>query len=210
MNLGLKLGPKLGMKFVAQIGVMALAVLVATGCYLPSNFEADFNIDPKGGFAFRYKGDLLSIPLLSKIGKGELSAEEIEKNIANFKRDLTRDPAFKKVEYKGQANYKVHFEYENNIHKSKSFTFIRNSAHFLRLQKNKNGYTEIVGNRPPKRYVDELIEKGFDARGVFRVWTDAKVVRHNATQVRKGPKTLYIWEIKSIRDPTPSMILLLK
>jgi|TARA_B110000263_G_scaffold197091_1_gene175723 hypothetical protein len=45
---------------------------------------------------------------------------------------------------------------------------------------------------------------------VLLVWTDAKAFRHNAAQVHKGTKALYPWEIKSIRDPTPSMILVLK
>lgn len=195
------------MKFFSAL---ALILLVASGCFLPSNFEADFNIDQNGGFAFRYKGDLTSIPLLSKIGKGNLSPDALKKNIATYKRDMTRDTAFKQVDYVEQARFKVHFEYQNNINQSKSFTFIRSSAHFLRLKKRKDGYTEIQGNRLPKRYVDELIEKGYDTKGVLRVWTDAKVIRHNATTVKKGPKTLYVWQINSMRDPLPSMILLLK
>ncbi|MBT5108065.1 MAG: hypothetical protein HOM25_05255 [Rhodospirillaceae bacterium] len=195
------------MKVLSRI---ALVLLVATGCYLPSDFEADFNIDPKGGFAFRYKGDITSIPLLSKIGKGKLSGDELTKNIAIYKRDLARDRSFKSVEYIENARYKVHYEYQSNIHDSKSFTFIRSNAIFVRLKKRKDGFTELVGNRPPKRYVDELIEKGFDTKGVLRIWTDAKVLKHNAATVKKGPKTLYTWPINSMRDPLPSMILLLK
>jgi hypothetical protein len=195
------------MKVLSRI---LLVLLVATGCYLPSDFEADFNIDSKGGFAFRYIGDITSLSLLKKIGKGEVSGDALTKNIAIYKRDLARDSSFKSVDYIENGRYKVHYEYQSNIHNSKSFTFVRSNAIFLRLMKRKDGYTELVGNRPPKRYVDELIEKGYDTKGVLRIWTDAKVLKHNAATVKKGPRALYTWSINSMRDPLPSMILLLK
>ncbi|MFT6582941.1 MAG: hypothetical protein ACJAU6_003389 [Alphaproteobacteria bacterium] len=198
------------MKFSPLTALFALALIILSGCYLPSNYEADFNISKNGDFAFRYIGNVTSIPLLSAIGKGDLSAEDLEEKIAIYKRDLEREPAFKSVQYVTEGRYKVKFEYRSNLHESKSFTFIRSNAHFLRLMKQEDGYSEIQGNRPPKKYIDELIEKGFDARGVLRVWTDAKVLKHNAELVKKGPKTVYVWAINSMRDPLPAMILLLK
>ncbi|MBL4721822.1 MAG: hypothetical protein JKY20_11925 [Alphaproteobacteria bacterium] len=198
------------MKFSPLTAMFALSLIILSGCYLPSNYEADFNISKNGDFAFRYTGNITSIPLLSKIGKGELSREQIEESIAIYKRDLERDSSFEKVQYVTEGRYKVKYEYRENILKSKSFTFIRSNAHFLRLMRRKDGYTEIQGNRPPKKYIDELISKGFDSRGVLRVWTDAKVLKHNAQLVKKGPKTVYVWALNSMRDPLPSMILLLK
>lgn len=181
-----------------------------SGCYLPTHFEADLNIDEKGRFAFRYKGDIISLSLLRKIGAEGLNREEIQEQAAIYKRDLARDPGFKKVEYLSRGQYEVYYEYQAEILKSKSFTFIRPNAMFLRLKKRDDGFIELQGNRPPKRYVDELISKGFDVRGVLRVWTSAKVVKHNAPQVQEGSPALYQWPIQSMRDPVPSIIMLLK
>ena len=71
-----------------------------------------------------------------------------------------------------------------------------------------DGLIELFGNKPPERLVNALIERGFDVRGVFRIWTNAKVISHNAPQSREdSPQKVYQWQIKSMRDTPPSLIL---
>ena len=53
-------------------------------------------------------------------------------------------------------------------------------------------------------------------RGEIRVMTDAPVLRHNATNVTRGPSRLgpnyktYTWKIDNIFAPTPSMGIALR
>ena len=98
-----------------------------------------------------------------------------------------------------------------DIRREKTFSFVRSNALFLAVKQRQDGGIEVYGDRPPQRLVDALIERGMDVRGTFRVWTNAKVVRHNAPQAREdGPQPVYQWVVKSLRDPPPSLILQLQ
>jgi len=195
----------------SRIAAFLCITLLATGCYLPVDFETDINIDNSGKYAFRYKGDMIAVTLLSKISKGKVEGEkEIKKQAAIYKRDLERDSGFKKVEHKKFARYEVFYEHQGNIHEQKSFDFVRSNARFLAINRRSDGLIEIIGDRPPKKYVEALIERGVDARGVVRVWTNNKVMSHNAHEVREGSPALYQSNVRSMREPTPSIIMQLQ
>lgn len=171
---------------------LCAALLFLAGCYLPLNFEADINIDEKGRYAVRYKGDIIAVTLLSKISNGKVEgASEIKKQAAIYRRDLMWDKGFKTVDHTKLARFKAVYEHQGDIHKAKSFDFVRSNARFFSIQRRKDG----------------LIERGIDTRGVLRVWTKAKVLQHNAQQVRQGSPAVYQWNIRSMREPLPSMIL---
>ena len=58
----------------------------------------------------------------------------------------------------------------------------------------------------------QLLDIRLNWTGKVRVFTDAKVVSHNATSVKKnkrlgGPFMTYTWEIKNIFIPTTSMVI---
>lgn len=195
---------------IARLTLFLGAVLVLTGCYLPLDFEADINIDEKGRYAVRYKGDIIAVTLLSKISNGKVKDDEIEKQAAIYQRDLARDNGFKTIEHKKLARYKAVYEHQGDILKQKSFDFIRSNARFFMIKRRKDGLIEVLGDRPQKRYVDELIDRGIDTRGVLRIWTKAKVLSHNAPKFRDGSPAVYQWNIRSMRDPLPSMILQLQ
>ena len=193
-----------------RLTVCLAAALLLAGCYLPLDFQADINIDADGRYAVRYKGDIIAVTLLSKISNDKVSRDEIPKQAAIYRRDLMRDSSFKSVEHKKLARYAAVFEHQGDIRKEKSFDFIRLNARFFSIYRRKDGLIEIIGDRPQKRYVDELIERGIDTRGVLRIWTKAKVLSHNAHQTRDGSPALYQWNIRSMREPLPSMILQLQ
>ena len=182
-------------------------LLLAVGCYLPMNFQADLNIDKSGKFAFRYRGDILAVTLMRKISFGKVKGTDIAKQAAIYKRDLGRDSGFKKIEHINNALFRVEFDRQGDIRYEKTFSFVRSNALFLALKRNKDGTVEVFGDRPPKRLADALIERGVDVRGTFRVWTNANVVSHNAPQAREGgPQPVYQWVVKSFRDPPPKLV----
>ncbi|MEX2615659.1 MAG: hypothetical protein WD767_06155 [Alphaproteobacteria bacterium] len=183
-------------------------LLLAGGCYVPAKFEADLNIDESGKFAFRYTGNLLAVPLLRKLSFGEVTQENLAENAAIYERDLARDSGFRKIEHLEGAIYGVEFDRQGDILREKTFSFVRSNAVFLAMKRRRDGLIEVFGSRPPENLVDALIDYGFDVRGVFRIWTNAKVVSHNAPQSREeGSPRVYQWRIQSMRDTPPSLIL---
>ena len=196
---------------ISRIPVFFAALLLLAGCYLPLDFEADINIDAKGRYAVRYKGDIIAVTLLGKISKGKIEGtSEIKEQAAIYRRDLMRDKSFKKVEHKKFARFGAVYEHQGDIRQEKSFDFVRSNSRFFAIHQRKDGLIEVLGDRPPKNHVDGLIERGIDTRGVLRIWTNAKVVSHNAPQVRQGSPAVYQWTIRTMRDPLPSMILQLR
>ena len=196
---------------IIRVLPLLAVLLLASSCYVPAKFEADLNIDESGKFAFRYNGNLLAVTLLRKLSFGEVTKENLAENAAIYERDLARDSGFKKIKHLEGAMYGVEFDRQGDIVKERTFSFVRSNALFLGVKRRKYGLIEVFGSRPPKNLVDALIDYGFDVRGVFRVWTNAKVVSHNAQQSREeGSPKVYQWRIQSMRDTPPSLILELK
>lgn len=188
--------------------ILLAALLSLSGCYIPAAFEADLNIDRSGQFAFRYKGNILAVTLLRKLSTGEVTQANIKEQADIYKRDLARDSGFKKIEYLEKGFYRVEFDRQGNIMKDKTFSFVRSNSQFLAIKRRPDGLIEVYGNQPPKQLADALIARGFDVQGVFRIWTNAKVISTNAPQKREdtSPK-VYQWPIQSMRDEPPSLIL---
>jgi hypothetical protein len=194
-----------------RIASLFAVLLLVGGCYLPMNFQVDLNIDKSGKFAFRYRGDILAVTLMRKISFGKVEGAEIAEQAEVYERDLARDSGFKKIEHIGNALFRVEFDRQGNIQREKTFNFVRSNALFLAIKLREDGRVEVFGDRPPKRLIDALINLGVDARGTFRVWTNATVVSHNAPQAREGgPQPVYQWVIKSLRDPPPKLVLQLQ
>jgi hypothetical protein len=191
--------------------LIAVGFLVISGCYMPHNYEISMQIDPSGDYAFEYKGELTHLGFLQKIGRKEIDKQQTQDYIGVYERDLRRDVGFSTVEYMGNARYRVEYKRQGNIKKQRSFSYVRRQGWFMRFSMPEPGILELKGNKLPKRYIDELMSSGFNSRGFIRIWTKAKVGFHNATREQViGGLTLYEWDVRSMRDPTPRMIIQLK
>ncbi len=189
-----------------RLGALLGLLVLLTGCYLPDRFELNINIEPDGDYAFQYKGDLISVNFLRKIGAETVEGDD-EDEIDVYRSDLQRDSGFKNVSYLGQARYRVDYARQNNIFKYANFSFVRRNGAFLVMKRNAEGLITLEGSRPQKRYRDELTAKGFKTRGVVRVWTSARVLDHNANQVQQGNPSMYVWNIEDINQEMPNMII---
>lgn len=191
----------------ATRSVAALAVLlVLSGCYLPDRFQLNMNIDKSGKYAFIYEGDLLAFNFLRKIGQNEVGPDDKDE-IAVYVQDLERDSGFTSVEYLGQARYAVKYKRQSNILEHPNFSFVRRNGSFMTIKRGEDGLIQVSGDKPNKQYRDELKAKGFQIRGVVRLWTNARVLDHNAQQVIQGNPTQYVWDIQSFDQPTPKLTL---
>ena len=81
------------------------------------------------------------------------------------------------------------------------------------MQKNKKTRKITVSTKSvAKSAKKQLQDLGLDWSGKLRVFTDAKVLSHNATTVKKNKRLggrfmTYTWDIKNIFAPTSSMVL---
>jgi hypothetical protein len=187
--------------FVLLAGVLA-------GCYLPTDFQADLQIDDRGNYAFRYIGNLTDLSMLQRMASGDLRGDAIAERAEVARRDLGRDKAFREIKYLEKGKFKVRYERRGNILIERSFDFVRFNSRFLGLKRLKGGTVVVFGGKPNDRDIKRLEEAGLKANGELRVWTNAKVIDHNAQDLRpvKGLR-LYIWRIKSLKQAPPKLKL---
>lgn len=188
---------------------LVLTLVLLAGCYMPDRFEAGMQLRKDGKYAFTYQGELTSLQLLRRLGQGEFDGEPdaFREALGSYERDLRRDSGFKEVSYWRQATFKTRYTHEGNLNRDRSFNFVRLNSRFLGVNNMGDGRIEIGGNRLPQAYMDALLNGGYDSRGVFRVWTDARVVDHNADKVEGQGLVLYTWRIRTMRQAPPRMVL---
>lgn len=192
---------------VRLCGAMALCLLLA-GCYLPDRFKVELTMEANGDYLYTYSGELLSYNFLRKIGQGEATADDQEQ-IEIYANDLKRDTGFKTVSYIGNARYRVVYEKQNNILENRTFSFVSRRSTFLTLKQREDGAVELTGNRPVKKYRDELIAKGFDTRGTILIRSKMRSIEDNADESRLGGEyDLYAWVYETIEKDPPKLVLI--
>ncbi len=187
------------------------AVLLLTGCFLPSAFEASMQVSPDGRFSFQYEGYLTQLQLLQRIGKGELEGDQIQEYAEIYANEMKRDKGFKEVTYISQAKYRVRYSKQGNLARVRQFSFPSRRGKLMAIKLNEQGYMQVVGGAVPANIKGELKAKGFKLWGKVKIWTAAKVVSDNAdSKSRQGNMGLYEWDIRTMDHPTPQMLIVPK
>lgn len=192
----------------AALPVLAFMALAVTGgCYVPDKFVADVELGADGAVDFRYKGELVQIQLLQKIGRDQLEGEALAKEVMAYENSIRRDSAFKSVIYVGRGRYKVNYHLTGNMAKLRQITFPDRRSRFLGLRVREDGLLELFGNRAPAKLREQLIAAGFKARGVLRLIVGGEVLDHNAANFLIGEPSIFEWEFNSLDDPTPRLLM---
>ena len=194
------------------ITALALVVtaIVLGGCYMPARFDAEIEITRYGFYNIIFDGYLVSIPLYDGLRKGKISAGEEKTKAANLKTDLTRDSAVKEFQYVKQGHFKVHWEKKGDLLRTKMVTFLRRNANIISLKYVRTtGRITMTGTAVAPSQAKRLAAMGLNITGELRLKTNANVVDHNATKVKKTKNRgkLYIWKLKSIFDPSPNLVI---
>jgi hypothetical protein len=195
---------------------MAVAMLLLSGCYLPIFFDSEIEITRGGYFKMTFDGYLAKVPLYDGLRKNKISLEQEKKDVEGIRVDLTRDTSVKAFKYMGKGRFQVNWTREGDLLKVKTVTFLRRNENMLGISYNsKTGLIGISGRSIARDVRKRLADSGLAMRGEIRVITDARVLRHNATKVKRnrsrGPKfKTYTWKIANIFAPTPSMSIALR
>jgi len=182
-------------------------VLFVTGCYLPNDFTADLRITPDGNYNFSYTGNLIYLPLLEKLRKGQMSREESTQSVKVVGEDLARDKGFKEIAYAGDAIFVVRYKRIGNILAEKSFTFMRINSRLLSIERRPNGTIEIFGDKPNTEDAKRIAANGIVMRGTLRIQTEAQVERQNATDIIQVSPAVYVWKIDGVEKASPHLTI---
>ena len=207
----------------------AAAVLsLLCGCYLPSDFDAQLQIDRSGNYIFRYNGSLTHLGFLKEINLGKFNDSEFSKKISTIQRDLARDKGFgpgsslekrvRHIQHIKKSTFRVAYKRDGNLNKERSFNFVRFNSRLLSIslvpdksEIRKRWLVKIIGDKPNNELIKALERVSLKANGRFRIQTDAVVLRHNADSIyRTGKSLVYVWNIKSLTRTPPALIFKLQ
>ena len=196
------------------LALLALALLVLAGCYVPARFTAEITLARNGTFEAAYSGDLIWVPFYQRLRQGGLAPAEEAKQVALITTDLTRDAAVKTARYLGHGRFHVEWRETGDLLALKMVTFVRRDAPILTMKYLKDDRTiTIAGYATSRANAERLAALGLgDEAVVLRVRTDGVVREQNATTVTEegGGVRLYTWRITGVADPAPRLVIALR
>ena len=191
----------------------AFLIMAMGGCYVPASFDAEIEIGRTGFYKITVEGYLAETNLFNKVVKDGISAAEERERVERLKTDLTRDRATKVFEYFKKGHFRIKWEKQGDILKSKMVTFLRRNENLFSVSYNKNkALVSMRGTSISQVNAQRLVDAGIGVQGILRVKTDARVIEHNAQNVKKGEgrEKIYTWRINSPFDPSPKLFFNLR
>jgi hypothetical protein len=190
----------------------ALALLAS--CWLPEQFETEIRFTSTGAYGVTYIGVITYAPLFGKIARGEISKEDVDRQIQQYLKFLKGDSSFKQINSIGSGRFQVRYEKEGQFAGNKqSFNFISRQGAMFRLRTTEDALIKLNGSGQAVLYADKFEEVGLKMQGLVRVVTDAEVIEHNANFVRQSATpgfTQYDWRIRSLHDKPPRLVAKMK
>ncbi len=200
-------------RFFRNLAAAVALTLGLNSCLLPASFDMEIEISRSGYYSMVFEGYLAEVILFNDIEAKKLTRKEeaakVKKLIAEFK----NDPATKEVSYFKQGHFKIKWQKSGDILVSKMVAFFRrNENMFSIIYNKKKALVSVQGTPISRTNAKRLTAAGLGMTGQIRVKTDARVIKHNAAQVKKaeGRYKIYIWNIKSPFDPAPSLLFNLR
>jgi hypothetical protein len=183
-----------------------------SSCLFPEEFEVQIRINKDGTFTFTYEGILTFVlAKAEEVKKGKLSAK-IENDLRKLEEEFKRDPRYKKVDYVGHAQYRVVFKDSGTL-KNPYYFFekseVQTNPILISIIPKGGNMVEITGYRLDENIHKQLKALNMRLKGTLKVTTDGNVKQHNAKSTPSffGFVGSYSWEIKSLEDPAPRMVI---
>ncbi|MBT5351331.1 MAG: hypothetical protein HOL54_06255 [Rhodospirillales bacterium] len=180
---------------------------------MPVRFDAEIEVTRTGYYSMIFDGYIAKVPLFDDVVKQKLNEIEEAEKAEILVKSLVVDPSITEASYYKNGIFKVHWEKQGDLLKSKFIAFLRRNENMLSLWYVKtDGKVHLAGARAGQDQRKQLRDLGLDMMGEVRLITDATVVGHNADVVKewpkKGPKfQMYTWKIVNIFTPSPSLTI---
>lgn len=192
---------------ILLIGLVCSCICL-NSCLYPGKFHITINITEDGKYSFVYDGVLIDDSIREAHLKGESNTKT--KAVNDIEAYLHKIPYFKEIKYLGEGEFKVLYKQEGDA-KSGMF-FIDKDYRWISIEPVVSDIIMISGSSIDAK-VEEVTKKlHFVIDGTILVTTNARVLGHNA---RTSPKLFglvgnYTWEIRSVADPAPKMLIQVK
>ena len=193
---------------IVRFVLLAACLGMLGSCYLPARFDAEIEITRRGYYSIIFDGYMVSIPLYNDLREKKISKAEEKERVAVIETDLTRDSSVKEFQYFKKGFFKVHWEKSGDLLGTGMVAFLRRNNNFLSVKFIKTTrLITVQGASIMKVNAQRLTDIGLAMQGQLRVRTDAKVVQHNAARVVEKEMNIYVWDIKSLYDSSPNLLI---
>jgi hypothetical protein len=202
------------MPILKSLAVAVVLSVFLSGCYIPIRFDAEIEIHRTGAYDMKFDGYLAKVELYKAIRERKIGPAEEKKQAEMIKADFARDPSAKEYKYFKKGHFKVNWHRNGDLIRNKSVSFFNSTSEYIigiRYNK-KNRRITMTTKSVKKSARKQLREIGLDWSGKIRVFTDAKVLSHNATSVKKNKRLggrfmTYSWDIKNNLAPTSKLVI---
>ena len=187
---------------------------LAGSCYLPVRFDAEIELRRTGHYGIEFDGYIVDLPLYEALFKQKVGGREEEQKVETVKEDFKRDRGTKDIQYHRRGIFRVKWQDQGDLTRVKMVTFIRRNAAMLTVSyADTTRLVSIYGASLTKENIDRVAALSLGTEGELRVYTDAKVVAHNATSVADNPKKgpnfkTYTWKVAGFQNPPKLTIAL--
>ena len=201
-------------KILKTLLLPALLPVLLGSCYMPIRFDAEIEFHRTGAYDFTFDGYMASVELYKGIRDRKIDAAAEREKAKIIEVDFKRDPSVKEFKYFKQGHFKVNWHRNGDLIRKKSVSFFNSTSEYiigLRYNK-KTRQVSISTKSVAKKAKKQLYDIGLSWTGKVRVFTDAKVLSHDATSVKKNKRLggrfmTYTWDIKNIFAPTSNMVI---
>lgn len=203
------------MKKIKTALMMVLLLPLLAACYMPVLFDAEVELGRTGFYSIEFDGYLAKIPLTKDITEGTFSPEEEKRKIGEILSDLNRDGATQLAEYMKNGLFHLKWKRKGDILNDKMVAFMRRNERMVSIKYLKSsGRMVLEGRRLTRENAAHVVSSGLGTKGELRVRTDAKIIDHNAAEVKdiagEDRLKLYVWKITSLEDPAPYLSAVLR
>lgn len=202
-------------RVVSRLFAVVAMTLALSSCFMPIRFDTEIEFSRTGFYKFTFDGYIADVGMFEKLKKREMTRAEEKEKVKVILAQLKSDGDASGVKYIKKGHFKIHWEREGDILKAKTVTFIRRNEYMYGIAYNKKtGRVLLQGRSIARKAKIQINDLGLPMQGNIRVITDAKVISHNATKVKRyykrGPRfKMYSWKIKNIFAATPTMTIAL-
>lgn len=197
-------------KTILSVIILLFLVVILFSCLFPEKFEAKIKVNKDETYSLCYDGILTFVlAKAAEIEQGKLTAKD-EKDIKNLEQEFKKDPDVKKVNYISHGQFKVLYERKGTL--NSPIYFLNNEIKIFSIIPRKDKKVEINGMKLSRKDMEQLQKLKMKVDGRLEVSTNAKVIKHNASSEPQffGLLGAYKWQIKSVSDPAPEMLIQLQ
>jgi ribosomal protein L24E len=196
---------------IYKIGILFLAILSLSSCYLPVSFDTEIEISKHGLYNISFDGYIVDLNIYRGLSDKKLKEDTDEMKVKTDATiaDFRRDKSTKSALYYKQGAFKVKWVKSGDIIKTSQVIFLRRNENIFSITRDKK--KEIItlkGKYFKNKDIEGFERIGLTFRGVVRIKTNAKVITHNAQKVwNEGSIKFYGWRLKSMHDKPPLLIM---